>query len=280
MNTEEKKAIKLAALCAYAEHILESLRELREYIKQSIEGGFPFKGLYQLRRIIDEYNELCNICCDLSGIKEIMDKLELKVSIPVNTLYDQDFRTFIKMPTLKSSLTSEDEKATALYVVDKAERGCAALLSVLESLRAPEVAPKYADRLISLRSEVEELERNLGDHAYLAKNLKEAIEEYEQGHFLASGLIASRVVNYVISKIPGGKDEEKVKNLVERGIIGRERRDEQEAFLHASRLSRNVLVHQPWISPRPEEAVELIAHAVKLCNYLLKIRGIECRAME
>lgn len=287
MNTGKEKEIELAALCAYAEHLLKSLRELRESIKQSIEYDFSFKGIHQFKEIIDEYNELCNICCNLSGIKDIIDKLKLKVFVPVEILYIQDFPNFVKMPApvfskrvLKSSLTFADEKATALYIVDKAERGCTTLLNVLESLRAPKVAPEYADKLISLRSEVEKLERNLGDRAYLARNLKEAIEEYEQGHFLASGLIASRVVSYIISKIPGGKDEEKVEKLVERGIIERERRDEQEAFLHASRLSRNVLVHQPWTSPKPEEAVELIAHAVKLCNYLVKIMESESQSMK
>lgn len=53
----------------------------------------------------------------------------------------------------------------------------------------------------------------------MVKNLSEAITEAEQGHFLASAMISSRVIRYIVDNIPGERDEDKVEYLVESGAI-------------------------------------------------------------
>jgi len=65
----------------------------------------------------------------------------------------------------------------------------------------------------------------------------------EYGHYLATALIASRVIRYIIDQIPGRNDEEKLENLTRLNIINKKRKDEKKRFIHASRLSRNFLSH-------------------------------------
>jgi hypothetical protein len=55
--------------------------------------------------------------------------------------------------------------------------------------------------------------------------LLKAIEESEQTHHLASALIASRVIIYVLEKIPGKSDGEKIDNLFQKGLIPEKRED-------------------------------------------------------
>lgn len=260
---------QILAIYTYAREIQKSLQKLKESINEAIEESVSFENVAQFKETIDDYNRLCYNCSRFDDLKNVIQMLSLSIVVPADLLYLKDFRG---VPTaLKSSLYSREEKNIALSIMDKAERGCATIVSVLERLIVPKISLEDADRLISLKREVEEIERDLGERAYLARNIKEAIEEYEKGHFLAAGLIASRIVCYVIDQIPGKNDEEKIKKLLEVGVIEKERKDEQETFLHASRISRNVLSHQPWLFPKPEESMELITHAIKLCRYLIKL---------
>jgi hypothetical protein len=91
----------------------------------------------------------------------------------------------------------------------------------------------------------------------------------EQGHFLAASMIASRVICYILNKIPGENDEEKTSKLISLEIIEKERKDERENFIKASRLSRNLLSHKAGLSPKPDEALQLISSAITFTRYLV-----------
>jgi len=136
----------------------------------------------------------------------------------------------------------------------------------------PEVKPEVLDKLASLREGLEKLV-DIGLDVVVERNLKEAIEEVEHGHNLASAMISSRIIRYIIDKIPGGRDEEKIENLVQKGLIPRDRKDEQKQLLTALRLSRNFLSHRIDISPEVEDTLMLLGGAFKLSKILTKLKN-------
>lgn len=140
-------------------------------------------------------------------------------------------------------------------------------MSSFEILLKPKASPDTITKLGSLREELKKLEDKLEDG--VNNDLNEAINEMEQGHFLAASMIASRVICYILNKIPSENDEEKTSKLINLGIIEKERKDERENFIKASRLSRNLLSHRAGLSPKPDEALQLISSAITFARYLV-----------
>jgi len=164
----------------------------------------------------------------------------------------------------------------ALSEVERAERGCHIMISVCEDLMRPEIPPESIDQLNQLRSEVEKIEKDLpSEETLLADNIRLAIEEYEQGHFLASVLIASRVIRHVYEKIPSEQQatkdasQQKLQTLIKIRAIDKDRKDEQKLFLRASVRARDYLSHDAKIFPQVEEALNLISSAVTFCKYFI-----------
>ena len=161
----------------------------------------------------------------------------------------------------KSSLSPDDAKR----ILDKLFIGCDAIERGLETLLHPVIEPETLDKLRSLREKLEELEKKDLD-LNLARNLREAIAELEQGHHLASTMISARVVRYIVENLPGRDDDEKVENMVEKGIVHKDRKDEQKKLLTTMRLARNYLSHRVDLFPEPQDALLLLAGAFKLAE--------------
>jgi len=132
------------------------------------------------------------------------------------------------------------------------------------------VEESILDRLASLRAELKSL-KDRGLDINVIRNLDEAIAEAEQGHWLASAMISSRVISYVVDKIPGDKDEDKVRYLIKRGALPKDRRDVQQRVITSMRLSRNFLSHRVDLFPDPEDALMLLGGAFSLTRLLLRI---------
>jgi len=125
------------------------------------------------------------------------------------------------------------------------------------------------DQMGELRSLKEESQKV--EDIELQKNLLKAIEEYEQTHYLASALIASRVIIHILEKIPGKKDEEKLDNLFQQGLIP-EKKDFKSSILRACRLARNAFSHRISIFPDPDEALSILANSVTLSKLATKLK--------
>lgn len=132
-------------------------------------------------------------------------------------------------------------------------------IAFLEKVMMPTLSKEQMDELKSLRKELEKV-----NDINCQKNLLKSIEESEQAHHLASALIASRVIVYVLEKIPGKKDEEKVNNLFQKGLIPEKREDVKSSLLRACRLTRNTLSHRIEIFPDPAEALSILANSITL----------------
>ena len=161
-----------------------------------------------------------------------------------------------------------------IYCLEQAILGCNIICN---SLINREISEKASEDLKRLRTEVRVLADSLpDDKQFLIKNIDEAITEYESGHYLASALIAARVIMYVYEKIPieNGSDQRdsdptdlKVDTLTKRKIIDKNRKDEVLSFVKASKQARNILSHNAEVFPSLEESLSLIISTVTFCKY-------------
>ncbi|MEM2179119.1 MAG: hypothetical protein QW272_09910 [Candidatus Methanomethylicaceae archaeon] len=249
----------LTYLKSLAEGIEKDAKKLKEKFPPDIDK-FESKEISQLKRIIEDYNSLRSQLLSHSSEYPEIAKLPLPY-------ISNDF-LYSTTKTLKITLYYSD-MGEAISTLNRIENICHALIDALEILLKPQIPSSITTKLSSLRKELEEMENKIEPE--ISNNIKEAIDEIEQGHNLAAALIASRVICYVLDKIQGKNDKEKAKKLIELGVIEKERKDEYENFLRASRLSRNFLSHKPSLYPKPEEALQIVISAFHLARYLIHL---------
>jgi hypothetical protein len=265
----EAKHIIYKSICTEAKELKEALKKVREQLSNG-RTDEASRYVYRLVRLLEDYNSLRSRLLSLDDLSNLYSHVP---DISTNFLYIQTFRG----PEPKLFLSPE-EIDMALSEVARAERGCNIIISVCEDLMKPNIPPAAIDRLNQLMAEVEKIEKDLpAEEIYLADNIKMAIVEYEQGHFLASALIASRIIVYVYENIPSEeaqKDrfEQKLQTLIKKGVIDKDRKDEQKLFLRAAVHARNYLSHDIKIFPQVEEALSLISSAVTFCKYFITLR--------
>ncbi|MHA1593934.1 MAG: hypothetical protein ACTSXX_04240 [Candidatus Baldrarchaeia archaeon] len=161
----------------------------------------------------------------------------------------------------------------ALMILREIRIGCDVVIGALNSILKPGIGPEIIDELKLLRQELEKLAEK-GLDVILGRNIKYAIDELEHGHYLASAMISSRVIRYIIDKIPGRTDEDKIKYLVQRGLIPKDRRDEERSLLTALRISRNFLSHRVDMLPEVEDALMLLSGTFKLSRVFMKLEEV------
>ncbi len=177
----------------------------------------------------------------------------------------------INIDQVKTTMTPENQKA----LLRGLGMGCAKAIGTLENLVF--TLPKdELDKLTALKTELEKLSEALQDINY-ERNLKEAIDEYEKGDFLASALISSRVIIYALDQIPGKDVNENVKFLQDEGIIEKGRKDVREFIIKANKKARNFFAHRIKIFPEASDAISLLGDAIAILKIISKLeekRGI------
>ena len=261
----ESKQIIYKTILTEAKELKESLKQVREQLSNRYE---EFKNIHRLKSLLEDYNDLRT-----RFLNRFMTVLFESLYNPlphVSTNFLQDESS----TSLKVYLSQQDADI-AISEIERAERGCSMIISVCEDLIRPKIPSESIDQLNQLRSEAKRIEKDLlADDMLLADNIRKAIEEYEQGHFLASALIASRVIRYDYEKIPSQgttKDQyqQKLQTLIKMGVVDKDREDEQRLFLRASLRARDYLSHNAKIFPQVEEALSLISAAVTFCRYFI-----------
>ena len=231
--------------------------EFLNNVKSSEEGVFSTKNV---KNFADRYEEARSWI-----IKHFYEIGEQMPRIDNNIFY---ISYYYGNPRLRSSLSRGETEVVLRDVI----MGCEVAEQGLEALLRPLVEPSILDKLSSLRRELEKLEDE-GLDASVVKNLSEAIAEAEWGHYLASAMIASRVIRYIVDKIPGKRDEDKVEYLVESGVVSRDRKDIQKQVITSMRISRNFLSHRVDLFPDSGEALMLLGGAFSLARLMLSIRA-------
>ncbi len=133
----------------------------------------------------------------------------------------------------------------------------------------PQLSEAEKRKIDSLRRELEEME-NKGYDELLIKNLKEAVREIENNHYLASSMIAARVILYCIEQIEGKTDEDKAKELTTIGITiqGEESKETKKWFIKAVRSARNSISHKINLFPSASDAFSILGDSFKMVKIL------------
>jgi len=157
-----------------------------------------------------------------------------------------------------------------------------ALAEALDRYLGPSLSSEERDKLASLRAQIEEL-RDFELNLY--KHLICAIDEYEEGHYLSSSLVAGKVVQYIYEQLckkldaskvrddKGGCSAEQVAKQIAEvlGLKGKDRDKHLRELIETSRLARNYFTHDINAIPEPQEALRLLSGA---CDLALKYRDV------
>ena len=97
--------------------------------------------------------------------------------------------------------------------------------------------------------------------------MEHALKSYESGEFLGSTLIAGRVINKIMNKIPGKEIEKQIEYLRNNKIITDDRLAGQ-TILKASKKARNVFTHDLEYMSDPQQSLSLITDTIQIMNLL------------
>ena len=249
-------AIVCLALKKEFEELTKNIEELKNRFNDAMRATLNFDG--SLRR---RYYEPLN-----NREKALNNQYNSAVDHLNETLskkgFDIKFRTF-------GRFTSSET-----YGLDNLEIQSKKAVKILESLIIP-VSPDLIEKLEPIRKQINS---EIEDPTY-KDNLINAVEEFEVGHSLASCLITSRIIDHLIAKIPL-KDKEdketpyidnKIKYLVDKGIIDKKRVDIKTSIIKANKKARDFLSHNLDIDTSPSHAVSLLGDTVNLIKILTKI---------
>jgi len=219
--------------------------------------------------------------------RRLTDNIEVRYLKNIFQLYDEvrnwliyrNYQIGEHMPYLNTRDIEDYYRvniSTIRPILDNVIIGCDVAISGLEEILKPEISPTTLNRLMSLRKELDVLNIDVD----VKKNIEKAISEAEQGHDLASTLISSRVLIYLIQKIPGEKIEEKAKKIanemVEQKLLPSDRKSiitEARDFIDIAKKARNIVSHNIHYWPGPEDTLNILSKAVKLVK-LKRFQGV------
>lgn len=175
------------------------------------------------------------------------------------------FDIYLKSISISRRYETQDAKKAMLRIVVQCEKA----IGLLKKIEAP--IPQFAiETLGSLREELKKISDSIEDLNYF-RNLDEAIKEYENGHYLASALISSRVIVYLLDRVSGETIKEKIQTLKRDGLLEGKRRDVKESIIKSLKLARNFTSHDIQIFPSPTESLSLLSDSITLLKMLSKI---------
>jgi predicted nucleic-acid-binding protein len=231
--------------------LLSKFKAIRDLAREVKEEDYPDREV--IKSLISEYNSTITLVGSI-----IRDASKLIHLLP--PIYIQG--------TISEAMISTRAKS----ILNTIEIRCQGAIGALERIISP-LSKEDSDRISSLKVQVKKLSDKL-PNIYFEMNMEEAIEECEKGHFLASALISGRVIIYTLSKIPGKEIDDKIKTLIEKEVINKERKDVIELVMKAAKKARNFFSHNIEITPPPSDALSLLGDAVNLLELYIKLHKI------
>jgi hypothetical protein len=208
------------------------------------------------------------MAADLASTSDSLDGYDLSVETKaVLDSYEMGRQMFANLPTdivlayLNQTLSG---KSYSIGLLRQVAVECGAAIGYLQTLSSP-ISSADKDRLESLRQEISLIE---SFDSHLFTHVSEAITEYEDAHYLASALLASKSIAYVWEQLPGKTSEEKVSRLLQAKLI---KQNLKEQFLRAEKKARNYFTHDISAIPQPQEALAMVADACNLAVILMKL---------
>ena len=173
--------------------------------------------------------------------------------------------------TLSFKIDENDSVDDVVSIIIKVRRTLEDAYNALSIYIEPQLSEVEKQEINSLRKELEEME-NEGYDELLIKNLKEALKEIENNHYLASSMIAARIILYCIEQIEGKKDEDKAEELTAMRITiqGENSKETKKWFIKAVRSARNSISHKITFFPSASDSFSILGDSFKMVKILHK----------
>lgn len=247
------------AFTSIKDRALKVEKEVEDFFKKSILtlGSEEIDVLWsKVKSIVKDYNDyssrLISLFSDAANVVRL-------VSFTETDSYDY--------------LTKRKSLANSLGVLDAVITYSQAAIGYLDRFRIG-VSEEVRNKLSQLRLDVEKFYQY--DY-YVAKHLEEAVNECEEGHNLAAGLIAGKCIVYMLEQLKSvvgvdKGDEEIAKRLCDKlNIRDEDRRHVMSSVIKAGRIARNIFTHDIRKMPEAEEALSLIVDAVWIAKYYIQL---------
>ena len=168
----------------------------------------------------------------------------------------------ISVSAISTNVAEKPESALRQLII-----GCS---KVVKALKETPLSLDQINTLTSLKQEIAKVCENLDVN--FEKNLENAVMEAEKGHFLASALITSRIVDYVFHQIKGEDIKQQIKVLTESGAIEKDDDKTKEQIIKANKKSRNYLNHRIDTFAESSDALSLLGDSLTLLKIYAKIQ--------
>lgn len=247
------KEIELLLLYKRAKNLIKSLHTWQILLYDNSS-----KGLYSPDDYWENVEWKETIENELNEAKKLISRY--------NSLRTNDL-PWISCPSFKISRLDSIDRIFS--IIGEVTRTLEDVHNVLSIYIEPQLSEKEKQKIDSLRNELEEME-NKGYDELMVKNLREAVKEMENNHYLASSIIAARVILYCIDQIEGKSEEEKAQLLVKLGVIpkGEKSKETTKWFIKAIKAARNSVSHKITVFPSASEAFSILGDSFKMVKIL------------
>lgn len=217
------------------EAVKSQTKQLRQTVKDSLFGSSE-----ALENLIEAYKDA------KLHFGQITTEQNLGVYLREIEIKGRDYSAGYKQKALSRELDAECDKA----------------ISALSGLASTSSKADFAI-LEVLKEQLSELSAVLGDSNY-RRNVDEAITAYERGAYLASALIASRVIRYASDQIRGEFAEDQVRFLQDKGLAEADKRAALRSLIKAKRRARKYLSSDIAAIPSSSDALALLDDVVRM----------------
>lgn len=235
-------------------------------------------GLKALQRNLQKIKETRLFLSKFAGKEEVKNTertgtMQIIIIQSTNLLKKYNDKKFISE---LEKITSIDEH-NSIDLIDctfiMLEEHLHVLIDLIEEEIKPKLTTKEIKNLSGFRENLTKLEEQ-GARKSIIRNIKESIEELEEGHLLACGMISARTTLYMFEKIKanGISEENKVKRLEEVGAIdkGEISKQTSKSFLDAVKSARNFILHDKEYFPDYSESSNYLSSTIKMAKIYLK----------
>jgi len=166
---------------------------------------------------------------------------------------------------LKKKFNSYKPRSILRLIIIEGEK----VIGILSDLKYP-LTSEEGDKLFHIKNELSKVCENIDIN--FEKNLNHSLKEAENGHFLASVLITSRVIDFIYHVIPGNELEEKIDFLSKNKIITTDDKELKQQIIKAIRLTRDFLNHRIDTFAEPSDALSLLGDCIKILKIYEKMK--------
>ncbi len=237
--------------------------------------------LGQYESLKTQAKELLEKCWDIDAslTNASVSRFSASVRCSLRTRLEKIYGECSSLISTYNLTRTNDEKAlgvSLIEIIDAKESSlrrlmveCDKVIRVLSSMQNS-LPQEARGNLNDLRKEYLEISDSID--VDFEKNFEESLKEAEHSHFLASTLITSRIIDYLLREFKGETDEEKVENLVVLKIVDAKDKDSQQKIIKSSRLSRNFLNHRISTFAECSDALSLLGGCLLLLKLYSKIQ--------